>query len=300
MRARSIATLVVIGAASASCLGANPPDDDIDSLVARAPDRGRTAVDPAVPGVLTLTFDDGPGPYTKDIIDILERHRAPATFFVVGRAIAGHRDVLDYARQRGHQIANHSFHHELQTLLTERRFKHGIRATHRNIDGRDEGRLYFRFPYGAADDIHLRWLSEIDLEGRRYQPVGWHTDSQDTEYNVAYPEAERSVTVMTGEDAACDGQQNPFERDMLGWTQFTARKHRGGIMLFHDTTRITRDKLDAILTAFTSPERYWATLPAELQASYGRFYDCAGVDRHFRFAFQPMYDGTYPSLRMSP
>jgi peptidoglycan/xylan/chitin deacetylase (PgdA/CDA1 family) len=284
----------------ASCLGENPPGDDLNLLIDKAPDLGRTAVDPVVPGVLSLTFDDGPGPYTKNIIDVLDRHHVKATFFVVGRVIAGHRDVLEYARQHGHQIGNHSFNHDLQTLLTEGSFKHGVRAVNMNIDGADNGHLYFRFPYGGADDARLRWLAEVDFDGARYHPVGWHIDSHDFEFDTGYPQAEQSATVMTGDDAACGGQPNPFERDMLGWTQFTARKSRGGVMLFHDIKEITHDKIEAVLEAFESPEAYWASLPPDRQATYGQFYDCAGVDRFFHFEFRPITDGTYPSLRAGP
>ncbi|MBX3200945.1 MAG: polysaccharide deacetylase family protein [Labilithrix sp.] len=288
--------IAVLALATASCLGSNAPGDDLESVLARTPDRGRTAIDPVVRGVLTITFDDGPSVYTKDIVDVLGRHRVHGTFFVVGRNIAGRRDVLEYIRRGGHQLANHSFNHDAQTLLSEKSFKHGVLAVSANIDGRDNGRLFFRFPYGAADEAQLRWLSELDIDGHRYRPVGWHVDSHDFEYDKGYPDAERSVAVATGLDASCGGAPNPFADDMLGWTQFVARRSGGGVMLFHDTNEITRDKIDAVLTAFESPERYWAELPPDRQATYGRFYDCAGADRLLRFEFRPLDDGTYPAL----
>ena len=186
MSHRSFALLILV-LALASCLGANPPNDDIDSIVARTPDKGRTAVDAVVPGVLTITFDDGPGPYTKEIVDVLDRHQVKATFFMIGRLIAGRRDALEYIQQHGHQVASHSFNHDLQTLLSEGSFKHGLIAESANIDGKDNGQLYFRFPYGCADDTQFRWLSEVDFDGRRYRPVGWHIDSHDFEYDTGYP-----------------------------------------------------------------------------------------------------------------
>jgi peptidoglycan-N-acetylglucosamine deacetylase len=283
-----------------SCLGENPPGEDLASQLARYEDRGRTSIDPLTPGALTLTFDDGPGPFTKNIIDVLERHRVPATFFVVGRLIAGNRDVLRYARDHGQQVSSHSYNHEPQPSLTEAQFKDRVRAVKNNIDDTDNGRLYFRFPFGAANEEQLRWLREVDFDGKSYRPVGWHSDSQDFEFNVGYPNAPFSTTILTDErlteGGACNGQPNPFQRDFVGWTLFIARKSTGGVMLFHDTKLITHDKLDEILVGLEAPEQHWASLPPETVAAYTTFYDCEQADRFLRFTFRPLHDGLYPSL----
>lgn len=285
---------------NASCLGSNGPGEDLASQLARYPDKGRKAIDPVItPGFLSLTFDDGPSPYTGHIVDVMARHGIQATFFWVGRLMAGHRDMLDYARDRGQQIASHSFNHEAQPSLSEEVFKHRVRAVKLNIGDADNGRLYFRFPFGAAGDDQLRWLSELDFDGKRYRPVGWHIDSQDFDFDAEYPTAPHSERIEDDEDLAgeCDGQHNPFKHDFVGWTQYTARKNKGGVMLLHDTKRITNDKIEEIVTAFEAPDRYWASLPLDKQEEYGRYYSCQKADRLFRFEFQSLWSGAWPSLR---
>jgi peptidoglycan/xylan/chitin deacetylase (PgdA/CDA1 family) len=61
--------------------------------------------------VVALTFDDGPGEYTPQILDTLQRHGARATFFVVGSRIHGWEPLLRRMLAEGHEIGNHSLTH---------------------------------------------------------------------------------------------------------------------------------------------------------------------------------------------
>ena len=58
-----------------------------------------------------LTFDDGPGPSTPDVLDALAREGARATFFVLGRQVERHPDLVRRMAAEGHQIANHGYDH---------------------------------------------------------------------------------------------------------------------------------------------------------------------------------------------
>jgi peptidoglycan/xylan/chitin deacetylase (PgdA/CDA1 family) len=62
--------------------------------------------------LVALTFDDGPHPVlTSQILDILAKHDAKATFFVAGNKIIRFPDLLKREVKEGHKIANHTFHH---------------------------------------------------------------------------------------------------------------------------------------------------------------------------------------------
>ena len=68
--------------------------------------------------VVALTFDDGPHPrHTIDILDLLKKYDAKATFFVVGESAEKHPDVLLRQYNEGHEIANHTYTHPLKTTL---------------------------------------------------------------------------------------------------------------------------------------------------------------------------------------
>jgi peptidoglycan/xylan/chitin deacetylase (PgdA/CDA1 family) len=66
-------------------------------------DRSRTA--------LALTFDDGPSESTPALLDILDRHKVPATFFMCGQNVRRCPAVAREVGDRGHQIGNHTDSH---------------------------------------------------------------------------------------------------------------------------------------------------------------------------------------------
>lgn len=58
-----------------------------------------------------LTIDDGPSDDTAAILDLLDRHQAKATFFLVGARAAARPQLVREILRRGHGIGNHSQHH---------------------------------------------------------------------------------------------------------------------------------------------------------------------------------------------
>jgi peptidoglycan/xylan/chitin deacetylase (PgdA/CDA1 family) len=72
------------------------------AAVNSAPGSGRT---------IALTFDDGPGPQTRAVLDVLAAERVHATFFVVGAAVHADPGAVARASTEGHLIANHTWDH---------------------------------------------------------------------------------------------------------------------------------------------------------------------------------------------
>jgi peptidoglycan-N-acetylglucosamine deacetylase len=96
--------------------------------------------------VVALTYDDGPTRGVTDrVLDVLERERVPATFFVVGRAARREPALLRRMRADGDQIENHSDSHaHLNTMLSAR----ALDAELENADA----------AIAAATGVHARWL----------------------------------------------------------------------------------------------------------------------------------------------
>ena len=72
---------------------------------------------------VALTFDDGPGAFTAELVALLQRHRAPATFFVVGNRVVQARDLLRTTSAAGMEIGNHSDEHRELPLLPGRSWR---------------------------------------------------------------------------------------------------------------------------------------------------------------------------------
>jgi peptidoglycan/xylan/chitin deacetylase (PgdA/CDA1 family) len=60
---------------------------------------------------IALTFDDGPGPYTRQILAILTRTHTPATFFIVGQQLTSYPRVLQAELRSGAAIGDHTENH---------------------------------------------------------------------------------------------------------------------------------------------------------------------------------------------
>lgn len=61
---------------------------------------------------VALTFDDGPDPvYTNQILDLLAKYDAKATFFVVGERAKAYPDIIKREVKEGHEVANHTYSH---------------------------------------------------------------------------------------------------------------------------------------------------------------------------------------------
>lgn len=124
---------------------------------------------------IALTFDDGPGPYTPQILDILERYHVPATFFIVGRSLKDFGSILPREIADGFVIGDHTQDHLMLTQLSPQDQKAqllqqvaGIRAY-----GAPFPHL-FRPPYGAFNRTTLGYTHKYGM-----LTVLWTVDTKD-------------------------------------------------------------------------------------------------------------------------
>lgn len=130
--------------------------------------------------VVALTFDDGPHPdHTPRILDLLARHRATATFCMVGRQAAQHPELVAAVAAAGMRLCAHSIGHDGD--LPSR----PLRVIEAEVSGSkailtaaapDAAVEYFRAPQG-------NWSEQITLTATAngMRPLSWSIDSRDWE-----------------------------------------------------------------------------------------------------------------------
>lgn len=114
---------------------------------------------------VALTFDDGPFPAsTPMLLDLLARHRLPATFFVIGRQAAAHPELIAAILAHGHTIGNHSSRHDnLLMLRSSKVLADDIRATQEILTGMGIRPLLFRPPIGITSPRLRPALASLGL-----------------------------------------------------------------------------------------------------------------------------------------
>lgn len=118
----------------------------------RRPGTGRGPVFTAGGGAVALTVDDGPDPrWTPALLDVLARHRVPATFFLIGARAAEHPRLARRVADAGHTIGNHSMRHPQPFAALDRaRVRAEIReAQDRIADAVGAAPRLFRAPGGG-------------------------------------------------------------------------------------------------------------------------------------------------------
>jgi len=127
-------------------------------------------------GVLSLTFDDGPGPeLTPRLLELLERHGAHATFFALGRRAQVAPEILDQVAAAGHEIGCHTLAHRNAWKSTPWAALADIAGGYAALAPWVAANGGFRPPNGKQTLLTRRALR------RRSAPVAWWTvDSGDT------------------------------------------------------------------------------------------------------------------------
>lgn len=67
---------------------------------------------------VALTFDDGPGPATPRLLDVLAARGVHATFFLLGTNVERARDIVVRLAREGHVVGNHTFSHARPGAIT--------------------------------------------------------------------------------------------------------------------------------------------------------------------------------------
>lgn len=120
------------------------------------------------PGVVALAYDDGPGPYTDQLMDILKQNSVQATFFVNGNNNLGPitqgalPKILNNVLAQGHQIGSHTWSHaDLNSLDRKERWEEmeSLQEALANLTGFSP--RYMRPPYFSCHEDCVQDMTDF-------------------------------------------------------------------------------------------------------------------------------------------
>ena len=128
--------------------------------------------------LIAITFDDGPGAYTAQLLDELAARDVKATFFVSGYRAANYPETLKRMVSEGHQLASHTQNHENLNTLSAAKITDEISRTQDYITAAGgDNPAYIRPPYGNANKT-VRAQAPSPL-------INWSVDPEDWKYHNA-------------------------------------------------------------------------------------------------------------------
>lgn len=131
-----------------------------------------------------LTFDDGPGPYTMELLNVLDRYGVKATFFVTN---SGYDQVMQEIASRGHSIGVHTVSHSYSQIYSsvEAYFQDLLQMRQIIFEETGIQTNLIRFPGGSSNEISRHYCQGImttlsqAVEDAGYQYFDWNVDSND-------------------------------------------------------------------------------------------------------------------------
>jgi len=125
---------------------------------------------------LALTYDDGPNdPWTLRLLDVLDRHSAKATFFVLGKFVAEKPEIARELVARGHELGIHTWDHPNLIFASPSEVRSQIKRTEGIIfDTTGYRCTLMRPPFGARTPFTLRVIRQLGLT-----PVMWNVTCYD-------------------------------------------------------------------------------------------------------------------------
>lgn len=174
---------------------------------------------PTTESVIYLSFDDGPDPeVTPYVLQILDSYNAKATFFCVGENLRRYPEIAQEAREKGHQIGNHTQHHLKGWTTSSEIYTQNITACQSHIGSVSEAPL-FRPPYGRLNAKQGRWILQ-----QGYQCIMWDILSFDYDKHLNTQRAINRIIKLS---------------------------RKGSIIVFHDSQK-AKKQLEKLLPEYLS------------------------------------------------
>lgn len=125
---------------------------------------------------IALTFDDGPSEFTLEVLELLKKYNAKATFFCIGKNIEAHPEILQKIIDEGHLVGNHSYSHsKFFDFYTEPTIREELQKTDSLLEKFTSKKInFFRPPYGVTTPSIRR-----ALKFTKHKVIGWNIRSLD-------------------------------------------------------------------------------------------------------------------------
>lgn len=123
---------------------------------------------------VALTFDDGPSEDTERVLDVLDRYRLRAAFFMVGREVERRTQTARRVADAGHEIGNHSYSHPIYLYHSPHETRRQLERTQEIIaDATSVRPTLARPPCGVRTPAYFRAARALGLQTVQWTLAGF-------------------------------------------------------------------------------------------------------------------------------
>lgn len=128
--------------------------------------------------VVYLTFDDGPGKYTNELLNILNENHVKATFFLIGPHAQQYPDEVKREYAEGNYVGLHSMTHEYKPLYVQKQYVEEMKSTQQIVNHIiGVSPTLTRPPYGSKPGLTVDVQTQVLQSG--FHVWDWTIDSND-------------------------------------------------------------------------------------------------------------------------
>ena len=190
--------------------------------------------------ILYLTFDDGPGAYTKKILNTLDKYNVKATFFVTNQ-FPGYVSLIKNEYQAGHTVAVHTYTHNYNVYKSVDAYINDFNKMNNVIEKYTGSKSkLFRFPGGSSNTVSRSYAKGVvrqianKMTSMGYKYFDWDVDSGD----------------------AAGASRTKIYNNVINRVKNCSKC----VILMHDIKSTTANELDHILSTLTAKGYRFGTL----------------------------------------
>jgi len=158
-------------------------------------------IDPSRP-MIALSFDDGPGVFTNDFLDLFEQYGVRATFCTIGNLVKSQSNALARAVSMNSEVIGHSWDHKNLAKLSAEDVKKQLLDTSDIITSVTGTTVHkFRPPYGEVSETMKEVAAELGfvMINWNVDPEDWRTKDADAVYNAVMTHAKDGAIILSHE-----------------------------------------------------------------------------------------------------
>ena len=127
---------------------------------------------------LLLSFDDGPGPNTDELLNLSKEYNIKFAFFILPEQAQKYPEIIHRIVKDGHILGSHFSQHRHHIMDTKTKFLNSLNESVKRIEEISQNTIkYSRVPYGRLLPWQDGWINKVG-----YTHVFWSLDSKD--YNL--------------------------------------------------------------------------------------------------------------------